>query len=144
MEQRMGGGSDDIGDVMWSVPTVTLRFPSNVPGTPGHNWADAIAMATPVAHKGATAGAKALALTMLDVLTNPGLVREAQAYFRDVQTKEMKYRSLLRDEDRPAIWLNKRIMEEYRERLRPLYYDSGKYETYLEQLGVKYPVLEKR
>ena len=88
--------------------------------------------------------AKALALTMLDVLTNPGLVREAQAYFRDVQTKDMKYRSLLRDEDRPAIWLNKRIMEEYRERLRPLYYDSGKYETYLEQLGVKYPVLEKR
>ena len=123
---------------------MTLRFPSNVPGTPGHNWADAIAMATPVAHKGATAGAKALALTMLDVLTNPGLVREAQAYFRDVQTKDMKYRSLLRDEDRPAIWLNKRIMEEYRERLRPLYYDSGKYETYLEQLGVKYPVLEKR
>jgi aminobenzoyl-glutamate utilization protein B len=144
VEQRMGGGSDDIGDIMWSVPTVTLRFPSNVPGTPGHNWADAIAMATPVAHKGATAGAKALALTMLDVLTNPALVREAQAYFRDVQTKEMKYRSLLRDEDRPAIWLNKRIMDEYRERLRPLYYDSGKYETYLEQLGVKYPVLEKR
>ena len=36
--QRTGGGSDDIGDVAWTVPTVTLRFPSNIPNMPGHNW----------------------------------------------------------------------------------------------------------
>ena len=53
-----GGGSDDIGDVSWNVPTVTLRYPSNIPGGPGHNWANAIAMATPIAHKGVIAGAK--------------------------------------------------------------------------------------
>jgi aminobenzoyl-glutamate utilization protein B len=40
--------------VSWNVPTVTLRFPSNIPGLPGHNWANGIAMATPIAHKGAT------------------------------------------------------------------------------------------
>ncbi len=51
------GGSDDIGDVSWNVPTVTLRYPSIIPGLPGHNWTDAIAMATPIAHKGVTAGA---------------------------------------------------------------------------------------
>src|SRR5207247_1069764 len=44
-----GGGSDDIGDVSWNVPTVTLRYPSNIPGGPGHNWANAISMATPIA-----------------------------------------------------------------------------------------------
>jgi len=44
--QRTGGGSDDIGDVAWNVPTITLRYPSNIPGTPGHNWANAIAMAS--------------------------------------------------------------------------------------------------
>jgi aminobenzoyl-glutamate utilization protein B len=33
--QKLGGGSDDIGDVSWTVPTVTLRFPSNVPDLPG-------------------------------------------------------------------------------------------------------------
>ena len=27
----MGGGSDDIGDIMWTVPTVTIRYPSNIP-----------------------------------------------------------------------------------------------------------------
>jgi aminobenzoyl-glutamate utilization protein B len=57
------GGSDDIGDISWAVPTVTLRFPSNIPGLPGHNWSSAIAMATPIAHKGATAGAKVMAMT---------------------------------------------------------------------------------
>ena len=48
---NMGGGSDDIGDVSWTVPTNTLRYPANIPNLPGHHWADAIAMATPIAHK---------------------------------------------------------------------------------------------
>ena len=42
-----GTASDDIGDVTWTVPTVTLYYRANIRGTPGHNWADAIAMATP-------------------------------------------------------------------------------------------------
>jgi len=138
---RTGGGSDDIGDVSWTVPTVTLRFPSNIPGTPGHNWADAIAMATPVAHKGATAGAKAMAMTMLDVLLTPKLVADAKDYFDNVQTKDTKYVPLIRPEDRPAIELNQGILERYREQMRPYYYDSKKYKTYLEQLGINYPMV---
>ncbi len=41
------GGSDDIGDVSWNVPTVTLQYPSNLPDLPGHHWSNAITMATP-------------------------------------------------------------------------------------------------
>jgi aminobenzoyl-glutamate utilization protein B len=81
-ERRMGGGSDDIGDITWVVPTVTLRFPSNIPGGPGHHWANAIAMATPIAHKGATAGAKVMVMTALDFFTSPELVQQAWDYFR--------------------------------------------------------------
>ena len=44
-EEKRGGGSDDIGDISWNVPTVTLRYPSNIPAGPGHNWANAISMA---------------------------------------------------------------------------------------------------
>src|SRR5580658_9109597 len=44
-----GGGSDDIGDISWAVPTVTLNYPSNIPGGPGHNWANGVSMATPIA-----------------------------------------------------------------------------------------------
>jgi aminobenzoyl-glutamate utilization protein B len=136
-----GGGSDDIGDVSWNVPTVTLRFPGNIPGLPGHNWANAISMATPIAHKGATAGAKVQALTTLDLMMKPSVVTQAWDYFRNVQTKEIKYFPLMRAEDKPAIWLNKSIMEKYRPEMRKYYFDPTKYKTYLEQLGIKYPTV---
>ena len=141
MEDMKGGGSDDIGDVTWNLPTITLRFPSNIPGLPGHNWTDAIAMATPVAHKGASAGAKAMAMTMLDILLTPKLVADAWDYFRNVQTKDVKYEPLLRPDDRPAIELNTAILGKYRDQMRPFYYDASKYGTYLEQLGIKYPTV---
>ncbi|MCC7174235.1 MAG: amidohydrolase [Bryobacterales bacterium] len=136
-----GGGSDDIGDVSWNVPTVTLRYPSNIPGLPAHHWASAVAMATPIAHKGVIAGAKVQALTMLELLLHPELVAKAWDYFNNVQTKDVKYKSFLRPEDAPATWLNQRIMAEYRPKMKPLYYDSAKHETYLDQLGVKYPTV---
>ena len=101
-----GTGSDDIGDVSWTVPTVTLRYPSNIPETPGHNWADGIAMATPIAHKGVIAGAKAQAMTLLDLMMQPTLIRDAKEYFVNVQTKTIKYRPLMAATDQPAIWLN--------------------------------------
>ncbi|MGH9967725.1 MAG: amidohydrolase, partial [Pyrinomonadaceae bacterium] len=104
-------------------------------------WADAVAMATPIAHKGATAGAKVLALTMVDLLTTPKLIEQAWDYFRNVQTKETKYQPLISAEDKPAIWMNKRTMGEYREQMRKFYYDPSKYPTYLEQLGISYPTV---
>jgi aminobenzoyl-glutamate utilization protein B len=88
-----GGGSDDIGDVSWVVPTVTLRYPANIPGGPGHNWANGVSMATPIAHKGILADAKVQALTALDLLLKPQVVRQAWDYFNDVQTKDVKYKS---------------------------------------------------
>jgi len=138
-EDRRGGGSDDIGDVSWSVPTITLRYPCNIPGMPGHNWLSSIAMATPIAHKGATAGAKVMALTVVDLLLQPGLVEKAAAYFRDVQTKQTKYTPLIGPEDKPALDLNRRAMEQFRPLMRKFYFDRSRYRTYLEQLGVAYP-----
>lgn len=136
-----GGGSDDIGDISWNVPTVTLRYPSNIPGGPGHNWANGVSMATPIAYKGVIAGAKVQAMTMLDILLRPELVEQARDYFVNVQTKDQKYQSFLRPADQPAIWLNEKTMETYRPRMKALYYDSSKYDTYLEQLGIKYPTV---
>jgi aminobenzoyl-glutamate utilization protein B len=140
-DERRGGGSDDIGDVSWNLPTATLRFPSNIPGLPGHNWANAIAMATPIAHKGATAGAKVMAMTLLDFLLWPELVQQAWDYFRDVQTKTVKYQPLIRPQDRPATELNQGIMARFRPAMRRFYYDPSKHRTYLEQLGIAYPTV---
>ena len=140
---RTATGSDDIGDVTWTVPTATLYFPANIPGTPGHNWADAIAMATPIAHKGVVAGAKVQALTVLDLLLKPTLVSDARRYFTDVQTRTVKYRPLMAPSDQPATWLNADRMAKYRGEMRKAYYDPARYATYLEQLGITYPVVPK-
>ena len=137
----MGGGSDDIGDIAWNVPTVTLRFPSNIPGLPGHNWANAISMATPIAHKGALAGAKVQALTLLDIVMTPKVVADAWDYFRNVQTKDVKYQPFIRPQDTPPTYLNADIMARYKSQLQKFYYDPTKFKTYLEQLGIEYPTV---
>ncbi|MDF2157321.1 amidohydrolase [Algoriphagus sp. CAU 1675] len=137
------GGSDDIGDVSWVLPTVTLRFPSNIPGLPGHHWSNAIAMATPIAHKGVTAGAKAEAMTILDFLLKPELVGQAWDYFNNVQTKEEQYKPMITKDDAPPIYLNSEIMKQFRPELEKFYYDETKYGSYLEQLGVTYPTVKK-
>ncbi len=137
----VSGGSDDIGDISWNVPTVTLRYPSNIPGLPGHHWSNAIAMATPIAHKGATAGAKVAAMTTLDFLLKPELIDESWDYFNNVQTKEIQYEPMISEDDRPALHLNSQIMEEFRPKLKEFYFDETRYNTYLEQLGIHYPTL---
>lgn len=142
--ERRGGGSDDIGDISWVVPTVSLRFPSNISGGQGHNWNKAIAMATPIAHKGATAGAKVFARTLLDILLTPSLVDDARDYFKNVQQKDTTYSSFLRPQDEPAVWLNESIMAEFKPQLEQYYYDPAQFETYLEQLGIEYPTIRDR
>ncbi len=141
--ERRAGYSDDIGDVSWTVPTVVLWYPSNIPNLPGHHWSNAIAMATPIAHKGAAAGAKVQAMTMLDFLLRPELVQQAWDYFKVVQTKTIQYKPLIRADDQPALELNAATMEKYRPAMRQYYYDPAKYSTYLEQLGVAYPTLRQ-
>ncbi len=139
-----GSGSDDIADIGWNVPTVVLRYPSNIPGTPGHNWADGIAMATPIAHKGVVNGSKVVASTLIDMLTNPKIITDAWDYHKNVQTKDVKYIPFVEKNTPPATFLNTKIMEQFRPQLKKYYYDPSKYNTYLEQLGITYPTLEKK
>jgi aminobenzoyl-glutamate utilization protein B len=138
-----GGGSDDIGDISWNAPTITLSYPSNIPGLPGHNWANGIAMATPIAHKGVTAGAKVQAMTLLDLVMKPEVIAASWDYFKTVQTATQKYEPLIRPQDQPAIDLNREIMAKYRDQMKKLYFDPTKYKTYLEQLGITYPTIKK-
>ena len=144
LSQSLGGGSDDIGDVSWNMPTVTLSYPSNMSGGPGHNWANGIAMATPIAHKGAVAGARVQARTLLDLFLDGETVEAAWTYFNDVQTAETVYTPFISPTDQPAIWLNEEIMARWRPEMRPYYYDSNRFSTYLEQLGIEYPTIRTR
>jgi aminobenzoyl-glutamate utilization protein B len=137
----MGGGSDDIADISWTLPTIVLRYPSNIPGLPGHHWSNAITMATPIAHKGIVYGAKAEAMTLVDLLLKPEIIQNAWEYYRTEQTKEIQYIPLVGEKDNPAVYLNQKIMTDFKPKLKPFYYNPTKYKSYLDQLGIVYPTV---
>ncbi|MEX2263141.1 MAG: amidohydrolase [Bryobacteraceae bacterium] len=139
--QLRGGGSDDIAEVSWNLPTVVLRYPGNIPNMIGHHWSSAIAMATPIAHKGSTAGAKAQAMTALDLLLKPELRQAAAGYFSE-QTKEIKWQSLVPEGTKAPADLNQDKMTRFRPALDKLRYDPSKHKTYMEQLGIRYPTVK--
>jgi hypothetical protein len=60
-----------------------------------------------------------------------------------VQTKDTKYEPFIRAQDKPAIWLNKATMDKYRPEMKKYYYDPSRFKTYLDQLGIKYPTLNR-
>ena len=98
-------------------------------------------MATPIAHKGIVAGAKAEAMTLIDLFTSSELIGESWTYFREEQTKETQYIPLIGPKDYPAVFLNKDIMTQFKTHLQKNYYNPAKYKTYLEQLGISYPTV---
>lgn len=118
-ESRQLTFSNDVGDVTWSVPSGSLRFPSNIPNIRFHHWAAGIAPATSIAHKGEVAGAKVLALSLLDLFMNPGTVEKGKAEFK--RTTQGKYFSLLPPDTKPPLGFNKAKMEKFRAKMRKFY-----------------------
>ncbi|MBW3553777.1 MAG: amidohydrolase [Gemmatimonadetes bacterium] len=142
-DQGMGGGSDDIAEVSWQIPTVRLRYPAGIPGTTGHHWSSAIAMATPIAHKGANHGARVVAMTAIELMADRAFLEEAKRYHREVQLKDHQWASLIPEGTPPPTHLNAEKMERFRPLLEPLIYDPSRYDTYLEQLGIEYPTIRR-
>jgi aminobenzoyl-glutamate utilization protein B len=86
-EEKRGGGSDDIGDISWNVPTVTLRFPSNMAAGPATTGRTPSRWRRRLRTRASRPVAKVVALTVIDFLMKPELVTQAWDYFKNVQTK---------------------------------------------------------
>src|SRR5690349_2510984 len=112
--------SNDSGDVTWNVPTGKLDFPASVPGVNYHNWQAAVTPTSTIAHKGEVAGAKALAATVLDLLTQPALLARAREQFAQ-DTRDTPYFSLLPADAQPQLDLNRETMERFRPEMRKHY-----------------------
>jgi aminobenzoyl-glutamate utilization protein B len=109
----VGGSSSDIGEVTLIAPTATLRFPGRVPGAISHHWSTVSATYGSAAWKGLNAGAKAIAASAIDLLTQPDELKKIRLEFEEY-SKNHPYESFLPEDAVPPLDLNKKLMEKWR------------------------------
>jgi len=117
---KMIMASNDCGDVSWKVPMARLWFPGNVPGITYHHWSAGSALATSIAHKGAVAGAKALAASVADCFVDPAIVDEAKRTFAE-ETAGTQYVPMLPADQAPPVGANEELMKRFRPLLEKHY-----------------------
>ena len=101
IEMDAGGGSTDVGDVSYAVPTVGLRAATWVPGTPAHSWQAVACGGTAIGTKGMLVAAKTMAMTAIDLFTDPTLIQKSKDEFLKVKG-DYKYEALLGNR-KPAL-----------------------------------------
>ena len=94
-------GSTDVGDVSYVKPTVGMRAATWVPGTPAHSWQAVASGGTEIGTKGMLVASKTMALTAIDLMSNPALIQKATEEFK-AGVGDYKYKALLGD-IKPAL-----------------------------------------
>jgi aminobenzoyl-glutamate utilization protein B len=102
LENSSNGGSTDVGDVSWAVPTAGIRTATWVPGTPAHSWQAVAAGGMTLGVKGMMIAAKTIAISAIDLFENQSLIEKAKAEFNEKTGGDFKYESLLGDR-KPAL-----------------------------------------
>jgi aminobenzoyl-glutamate utilization protein B len=103
----LGGGSTDVADVSWMVPTGGIAAATWVPGTAAHSWQAIAAGGSTIGKKGMLVAAKTLALTAVDLFTNPALLTAATEEHQERVGPDFEYRPMLGDRDPPLDYRNK-------------------------------------
>lgn len=96
------GGSTDVGDVSWVVPTVGFSTACWVPGTPGHSWQAVACGGTTIAKQGMTLASRTLAATAYDLMSDAKLIAAAkEEHVRRLEGR--KYVPLLEKDQPPPL-----------------------------------------
>jgi len=95
------GGSTDVGDVSWAVPTAGLRTATWVPGTSAHTWQAVAAGGTTIGKKGMILATKTLALSAVDLFTSPSVLAKAKEELDALKGEDYEYEALLGDREPP-------------------------------------------
>jgi aminobenzoyl-glutamate utilization protein B len=112
--------ANDAGDVSWKVPMVKFYYPANIPNINAHHWAAGVSLATSIAHKGALAGAKVMAASIVECFRNPAVVEEAKRTFKE-ELGDVAYKPMLPPDQKPPAELNRVMMEKFRPAMREHY-----------------------
>ncbi len=97
-----GGGSTDVADVSWIVPTASLGIACWPLESPGHSWAVATCSGSSIGFKGMTVAAKIIAASAIDILQDPAIIEKARAEFKE-KTKGFVYRSAVPAGQKPRL-----------------------------------------
>lgn len=95
------GGSTDVGDVSYVVPTIRLSATTAPKGTPWHSWAVVACSGMSIGHKGMGYAAKALSMTMIDLYEKEKLREEVQAEFKK-RKGDYEYKGIVPDGPPPV------------------------------------------
>ncbi|MCE5249699.1 amidohydrolase [bacterium] len=102
-KETPGGGSTDVADISWNIPTSgELGIASMPPGIPGHSWAVASAVGCSVGYKGMIVAAKTLAASGIELIMDAKIVEQAQKEFRE-KTKDFTYKNALPPDQKPPV-----------------------------------------
>ncbi len=91
------GGSTDVGDVSFAVPTVGFGTATWVPGTAAHSWQAVAAGGTGIGNKGMMVAAKTLSLSAIELFSNPKLIMAAKKEHQEKTGANFKYIPLIGD-----------------------------------------------
>jgi len=94
--------STDVGDVSWNVPTIGFDAATFVPGSAAHTWQAAATAGMSIGQQGMVIAAKAIALTAIDLFTDPALVQAAKDDFKK-QTAGKSYYTAIPPQQKPII-----------------------------------------
>jgi aminobenzoyl-glutamate utilization protein B len=90
------GGSSDVGDVSWVVPTLECFVTVAPKGVPWHAWPVVASSGMSIGHKGMLMAAKTIAATAVDLMENAAARDAIQTSF-DQSTKGRTYRLYIPD-----------------------------------------------
>jgi len=98
----MGGGSTDVADVSWIVPTATLGTSCKPLNTPGHHWSVTTFSGWSAGFKGMRTASKTNAAAGIEFLMDDSLIGKAQEEFKE-KTKDFTYKSAVPKGQKPRL-----------------------------------------
>jgi len=99
---QVASSSTDLADVSWNVPTVSMTAATFVPGVPAHTWQATACAGGTIGQKGMMVAAKSMALTTVDLFTDPSIIQKARAEFDRKRGPNFVYKTRLADR-KPAL-----------------------------------------
>jgi aminobenzoyl-glutamate utilization protein B len=133
-----GGGSSDVAEVSVVVPMAGVSFPSSIPGAIGHHWSTVAVTGTSIAHKGLMAGAKVMATTAIELMTDRKKLEALKADFEAMKKEypavaayqsylEIMFKEAGKPVAPPVGFLSE-MMKKYRSKMAPFYLTPDWYE----------------